>query len=76
MAYGDSVITSKRGSRLTTTKLASKEAEYDPLCPHCQKQLKEVHWRKIGAVHAEYMFVCPCCRKVIGVGVRKAAWIN
>lgn len=25
---------------------------------------------------AEYMFICPKCKKVIGVGVRKAAWIN
>ena len=58
------------------TKMASVEAEYDPTCPHCEAQLSEVHWRKMEAVNAEYLFICPHCRKVLGVGVRKAAWIN
>ncbi|MCH8146603.1 MAG: hypothetical protein IH987_01210 [Planctomycetes bacterium] len=57
-------------------ELASKEAAYDPLCPHCEKRLSEVHWRQLDAINAEYMFICPKCKKVIGVGVRKAAWIN
>lgn len=57
-------------------KLASYEAEYDPRCPHCEKDIKEVHWRMIQALNAEYVFMCPHCRKVIGIGVRKAAWIN
>ena len=56
--------------------MAAKEAEYDPLCPHCEKKIDEVHWRKIAAVNAEYLFICPDCKKVIGIGVRKAAWIN
>ncbi len=58
------------------TKLVSKEVEYDPLCPHCEKKIEEVHWRRIAAVNAEYLFICPKCKKIIGVGVRKAAWIN
>jgi uncharacterized protein with PIN domain len=58
------------------TKLAAKEAEYDPICPHCEKRIDEVHWRQIAAVNAEYLFMCPNCMKVIGIGVRKAAWIN
>ena len=56
--------------------MASKEAEHDPVCPHCEKPIQEVHWRSIEAVNAEYLFMCPDCRKVLGVGVRKAAWIN
>jgi uncharacterized protein with PIN domain len=59
-----------------TTKIASEEAEYDPRCPHCDEELHEVHWRRIEAVNAEYLFTCPKCRKVLGIGVRKAAWIN
>lgn len=59
-----------------TVKLASKEVDFDPLCPHCESQINEVHWRKIEAVNAEYLFICPKCKKVIGVGVRKAAWIK
>ncbi|MFQ5493997.1 MAG: hypothetical protein ACE5EX_01320 [Phycisphaerae bacterium] len=58
------------------SKLSSEEADYDPICPHCEKTLREIHWRKMDAVNAEYLFMCPRCRKVIGVGVRKAAWIN
>ncbi len=35
-----------------------------------------VYWRQVEAVNAEYLFICPNCKKVIGIGVRKAAWIN
>lgn len=59
-----------------TVKIESREASYDPLCPHCEKPIQEVHWRRIAATNAEYMFACPFCQKVIGIGVRKAAWIN
>ena len=59
-----------------TTKLASKQADYDPLCPHCSKAIEEIHWRQVDAINAEYLFICPKCKKVIGIGVRKAAWIN
>ncbi len=58
------------------TKLASSQATYDPICPHCENTIQEVHWKQIEAVNAEYLFICPNCRKVIGIGVRKAAWIN
>lgn len=57
-------------------KMASNEAEYDPICPHCEKELKEVHWRQVQAVNAEYLFIGPKCRTVIGVGARKVAWIQ
>ena len=59
-----------------TVKMASKEANYDPLCPHCERRVEEVHWRQLEAVNAEYLFICPKCEKVLGIGVRKAAWIN
>ncbi len=59
-----------------TTKLASQQADYDPLCPHCNKAIEEIHWRQVDAINAEYLFICPKCKKVIGIGVRKAAWIN
>ena len=57
-------------------KMSAQPASYDPICPHCEKTIEEVHWRQIEAVNAEYLFICPHCRKVLGVGVRKAAWIN
>jgi hypothetical protein len=50
------------------TKVESKEADYDPLCPHCEKKIDEVNWRRIkGLVKWEYLFICPSCKKVIGV---------
>ena len=50
-------------------KLASKEVDYDPLCPHCESKLDEVGWRKIKSWGtAEYVFICPHCKKVLGVG--------
>ena len=58
------------------TKLASQQADYEPLCPLCAKKISEVHWRQIDAINAEYLFICPKCKKVIGIGVRKAAWIK
>ena len=57
-------------------KLVSQEADYEPICPHCEKTLDEVHWRQVQAINAEYLFICSKCRKVLGIGVRKAAWIN
>ncbi len=59
-----------------SAKLASNQATYDPLCPHCEKELLEVHWRQLEAMNAEYLFICPHCKKVIGIGVRKAAWLQ
>ena len=61
---------------MMAAKLASKEADYDPLCSPCEKRIEEVHWRQVDAVNAEYLFICPNCKKVLGIGVRKAAWIN
>ncbi len=57
-------------------KVSQREADYEPLCPHCDQPIREVHWRQLQAVNAEYLFACPHCRKVLGIGVRKAAWIN
>lgn len=59
-----------------SAKLETQEVDYYPLCPHCESELSDIHWRQLQAVNAEYLFICPNCRKVIGVGVRKSAWIN
>lgn len=53
-------------------KVSSKEADYDPICPHCEKELEEIHWRRIKSFLAsEYLFICPKCKKVIGIGMAK-----
>ncbi len=56
-------------SEIMAAKLSSKEADYDPLCPHCEKKLDEVAWRRIKSWSThEYVFICPHCKKVLGVG--------
>ncbi len=53
-----------------TTKIASKEADYDPLCPYCEKKLDHVHWRKMKSfMNDEYLVICPKCKKILGVGI-------
>jgi hypothetical protein len=51
-------------------KIPQTQVEYTPVCPHCEKEIREVHWRQMKtALHLEYLFTCPHCRKVLGVGV-------
>ncbi len=51
------------------TQISSKEVDYDPLCPHCEKELDEIHWRRIKSwMINEYMFICPACKKILGIG--------
>ena len=57
-------------------KIRTREANYNPVCPHCDSELTEIHWRQMPATNAEYIFNCPDCRKVLGIGVRKAGWMS
>lgn len=59
-----------------STKMKSTEVDYKPLCPHCEEQIDELHWRPIRAINAEYLYTCPHCPKIIGIGVPQAAWLN
>ena len=51
-------------------KIKVTEAEYHPLCPHCERKLSEVHWHKIkgNSMSLGYVAIysCPHCRKVLG----------
>ncbi len=59
------------GDKAMTAKVASQESTADPICPHCEKKLKEIHWRRISAWCEEYLYMCPHCHKVLGTGMRK-----
>ena len=42
-----------------------------PICPHCTKELNEVHVRSKGIGFIEgknVLYFCPHCRKVLGFG--------
>lgn len=50
--------------------------DVSPLCPHCDKELTEVHKRSKGAgliVGRNCVFFCPHCRKVLGFGQSRLA---
>ena len=48
-----------------------------PICPHCDKPLKEVwHRRLSGVLGRRYIYFCPFCRKVLGVTHRKGFWMG
>lgn len=49
-------------------KLPQKEVDHAPRCPHCEKDIHEVHFRRMRTVSFyEYVYMCPHCHKVIGV---------
>lgn len=47
-----------------------------PLCPHCEKELKDVYRKSRGAgiiVGRNSVFFCPHCHKVLGFGQSRMA---
>jgi hypothetical protein len=55
-------------------KVASTKADYDPLCPHCEKPIKEVHWREIKAIlQWEHVFICPLLASDLHIYGREGA---
>jgi len=48
-----------------------KREDLLPVCPHCEKELKEVHTKSRGAPFIQgekIVFFCPHCRKILGFG--------
>ena len=52
-------------------KMTAKEVDYNPKCPHCEKEMREVHWQRIEAFYAEFIYMCPHCQKVLGMGASR-----
>ena len=57
--------------------MAKKPLEFNkrddllPVCPHCTKELKEIHTLSKGAPFIQgsnVVYFCPHCRKVLGFG--------
>ncbi len=47
-----------------------------PICPHCEKELREVYRKSRGAgifVGRNNVFFCPHCRKILGFGQSRMA---
>ena len=48
-----------------------------PICPHCEKKIREVVARKLGGtLGVRYLYFCRECRKVLGVSHRKGFWMG
>jgi uncharacterized protein with PIN domain len=48
-----------------------------PICPHCNKMLKEVWNRPLKGVFGKrHIYFCSLCRKVLGVTHRKGFWMG
>ena len=43
-----------------------------PICPHCEKEMKEIrYFEQTGVIKLKVIriFVCPHCKKVLGTGM-------
>ena len=58
--------------------LEAKETNtHDPICPHCEKTLREVWFREIRSTFGKkYIYFCSQCRKVLGVTHRKGFFMG
>lgn len=48
-----------------------KREDLNPVCPHCEEELPEVHTRTKGVPFIQgtnVVYFCPHCRKVLGFG--------
>ena len=54
-----------------------KHDEARPLCPHCDRELQKVWFRKLKSPFGKrYVYFCPTCRKVLGISHRKGFWMG
>ncbi len=54
-----------------------KAHDVDPICPHCEAQLKTVWFRELmGFLGRRYLYFCASCRKVLGVTHRKGFFMG
>jgi hypothetical protein len=48
-----------------------------PLCPHCEKPLRELLSRKLKSFFGvRYVYFCPQCKKTLGITHRKGFWMG
>jgi len=53
--------------------VAVRRDDLVPVCPYCETQLPEIHFRKPQGqfgVGRGFVFFCPSCRKVMGFGTQ------
>lgn len=56
---------------------AIENPEIDPICPHCEKEIRRLLMRKIETIlGVRYLYYCAGCRKVLGISHRKGFWMG
>ena len=56
---------------------AQERPDVTPLCPHCDQELKTVHFQPLsGLLGKRYIYFCARCRKVLGISHRKGFWMG
>jgi hypothetical protein len=54
-----------------------EKKEAIPLCPYCEKPLKEVWFRELNSVLGKrYIYFCPFCMKTLGISHRKGFFMG
>lgn len=56
---------------------AIENNEHEPVCPHCESNVREVYFRQLKASFGRrYLYYCATCRKVLGISHRKGFWMG
>jgi hypothetical protein len=56
---------------------AERKDNITPLCPHCEKPQKTIHYQEAGGRFGKrYVYFCASCKKVLGVSHRKGFWMG
>lgn len=62
---------------MNTNIALHEDPSVDPVCPHCEKPVRELGVRKIESVlGVRFLYFCWACRKVLGVSHRKGFWMG
>jgi len=58
------------------TNLVETESE-NPICPHCEKELKDILAKRITSTFGvRFVYFCSRCKKVLGISHRKGFWMG
>lgn len=54
------------------------ETEILPKCPHCDEEVQEISYSKLGGaiLGKTYVYFCSFCHKTLGIGHRKGFWMG
>lgn len=55
----------------------SREVENNPVCPHCEKEIRQVLYKRVQSTFGKsYLYFCDSCKKTLGITQRKGFWMG